>query len=296
MEIHNELLPETGSWPNQTYGELGTLAQEDGKAQCHICGRLFGHLGNHIVRGHKMSCAEYRAYFGLSRRYPLAGEHYLSTKTDNIKNYCQRGVATILALTPEERSKIRKTRSARLSTTIKNSAYQQQPDVKKRLVERLSSPEIREKSATTQRKTCRSLEFKEKMEQIRISMPEDKRKLMLEKRSASMKATNASPHSEESRKKRADGIRKYWADPKNREKHAEAMKLKWEDPLFKEKQLVAFTAREFTQSASPGARAKISEARRRYFEDPKNRQHFSDMAKQSGFGKKGKGSSSTDGA
>jgi predicted transcriptional regulator len=57
------------------FGAIGRITSIDGKAQCHICGRLFGHLGAHIKRRHGMEADAYRECFGLNRNTGLIGQN-----------------------------------------------------------------------------------------------------------------------------------------------------------------------------------------------------------------------------
>jgi len=58
------------------YGKVGVLnydAVED-KVECHICGRWYRRLGNHIQPTHKWTLEEYKEEFGLNRSQGLACE------------------------------------------------------------------------------------------------------------------------------------------------------------------------------------------------------------------------------
>lgn len=57
------------------YGAMGVLSTTADRdyVQCHICGYLFQNLGAH-VRLHKLSAAQYKKEFGLSRKAALIGE------------------------------------------------------------------------------------------------------------------------------------------------------------------------------------------------------------------------------
>lgn len=41
------------------------------KLQCLICYKSFDHLGNHVVKAHKITAREYKAQFELDFKYPL---------------------------------------------------------------------------------------------------------------------------------------------------------------------------------------------------------------------------------
>ena len=49
------------------FGELGTLQIENDRVQCHICGKWFIALGQHVYKKHNISCDEYRKIYGLNK-------------------------------------------------------------------------------------------------------------------------------------------------------------------------------------------------------------------------------------
>lgn len=55
------------------FGLMGVLADDGVRAQCHVCGKWFGHLGNHVARTHGMECDAYRRTFGLAATTGLIG-------------------------------------------------------------------------------------------------------------------------------------------------------------------------------------------------------------------------------
>ncbi len=66
-------------WPERRppYGEFGRLARgDDGRVQCHICGRFYQHLGAHSHHKHGVSADEYRTAFGLKQATKLIGDDY----------------------------------------------------------------------------------------------------------------------------------------------------------------------------------------------------------------------------
>src|ERR1700674_3720674 len=65
-------LPAMGEW-TPVYGDLGVLAIDEDKAQCHACGRWFVNLALHAGRGHDLTAQEYKALFGLNRTAGLIG-------------------------------------------------------------------------------------------------------------------------------------------------------------------------------------------------------------------------------
>ena len=51
----------------------GVFIDDGDRAQCHECGRFFGHLGAHVRRGHGMSADSYREVHGLKATQGLIG-------------------------------------------------------------------------------------------------------------------------------------------------------------------------------------------------------------------------------
>lgn len=64
-------LPALGDWDGPLYGALGTLATDGERVQCHICGRWYRFLANHVWRTHEVTADEYRALFGLAATHGL---------------------------------------------------------------------------------------------------------------------------------------------------------------------------------------------------------------------------------
>lgn len=58
------------------YGEIGVLADDGEKVQCHICGKWFFALSTHLSRRHKMGAEDYKALYGLNRGTSLISEAY----------------------------------------------------------------------------------------------------------------------------------------------------------------------------------------------------------------------------
>ena len=58
------------------YGQAGILAYDDveDKVQCHICGKWFRGLNNHVWKTHDLSADDYREEFGLNRGQGLICE------------------------------------------------------------------------------------------------------------------------------------------------------------------------------------------------------------------------------
>ena len=65
------------------FGKLRTVS--GGKIACHICGKAFHNLGNHIRNSHKITPMEYRVMYGLNSGCSLCSES-LSSKRRDIAN------------------------------------------------------------------------------------------------------------------------------------------------------------------------------------------------------------------
>jgi hypothetical protein len=69
----NSTPPALGEWDGPVYGELGVLATDGTRLECHACGRWYASLAGHALPAHGLSAAAYRAVFGLKAQTPLAG-------------------------------------------------------------------------------------------------------------------------------------------------------------------------------------------------------------------------------
>lgn len=159
------------------FGEYGKLNKENGKAQCHICGRWFLNLGLHVTRGiHGMTCSEYREIFGLSRRYPLAGELFSNRQRENhsdrISRYKSLGQSKILAQSIEDRKALRAI-PRRESTRIAN----REARVRENSVQRLQTPEINKK----RRMAMRRPEYRQKVIDAWFRQPPEVRESRIKK-------------------------------------------------------------------------------------------------------------------
>ena len=102
----NYQLPGLGDWDGPIYGELGVLNNDGDKAECHVCGGWFGHLGGHVARAHDLTADEYRAIFGLRAKTKLIGPS-LHDKRLQYLSHLERvrpKRSTLLDLTPEQRA------------------------------------------------------------------------------------------------------------------------------------------------------------------------------------------------
>lgn len=99
--------PGLGDWDGPIYGELGVLATDEERAQCHICGHWYIFLGRHVVFAHRISCDDYRTIFGLRKAHGLVGpgmrEVCRQQAQRNLNGHWKRAGEIIQALPPEQR-------------------------------------------------------------------------------------------------------------------------------------------------------------------------------------------------
>lgn len=103
-------LPKLGEWVS-VHGELGIFKDDiGGKAECHCCGNLYHHLGNHVWNSHNLTADEYRAVFGLCQSTGLISVELAEKRrenTDHLLKYRQKGIEKLKSFTPEQRKYFR---------------------------------------------------------------------------------------------------------------------------------------------------------------------------------------------
>lgn len=103
-------LPALGEW-TPVYGELGVLAVDDDKAQCHACAGWFRNLALHAGRGHDLTAQEYKALFGLNRTTGLVGpslrERLQANATRVLSPYWGQAAESLRSRTAEQRANMR---------------------------------------------------------------------------------------------------------------------------------------------------------------------------------------------
>jgi hypothetical protein len=65
--------PTPEDWDGPVHGELGVLATDGTRVQCHVCAAWFVQLGHHVVRTHGLPADAHKAYFGLRASTGLVG-------------------------------------------------------------------------------------------------------------------------------------------------------------------------------------------------------------------------------
>ena len=113
--------PQTEKWSGQLFGELGKLAfSDDGKPQCHLCGRYYRGVSNHVHKAHGVLADEYREIVGLNRITAMISEDVKARKREiglNLYHVRKDGIAD-----PKLREAVQKrlTREARSVNTRNN--------------------------------------------------------------------------------------------------------------------------------------------------------------------------------
>jgi len=120
--IPPEQLPALGAWEGPIYGELGVLATDGTRLECHACGRWFVNLAQHVLKTHGLLPAEYRAMFGLRATHGLFGPQYraqvAAVAVRNFRPYWSEAGARAKAQTPEQRAAYGRGRRWRLETKL----------------------------------------------------------------------------------------------------------------------------------------------------------------------------------
>lgn len=102
----DEGLPPLGEWDGPIHGELGVLAVEGDRVQCHACGDWYKSLGHHVVLAHRVSADEYRAIFGLRLSTGLIGPALQEQRRRQSVAQLRGHYGHLRTLTPEQRAAI----------------------------------------------------------------------------------------------------------------------------------------------------------------------------------------------
>lgn len=128
-------LPELGEI-RPYFGRLGVLTDDGDKAECHVCGGWFGHLGGHAKRAHDLLPEEYKAAFGLNRRTGLIGPSLAAIRrkgTDHLIPYRDLGVQALKTITKEQRAQ--NTRQHALNRSLEAQSHYQESAARHRRIE-----------------------------------------------------------------------------------------------------------------------------------------------------------------
>ena len=110
-------------------GEI--LYDDDGRPICHVCGRAFDKLGQHVYNRHDMTADEYKEKFGLDRRVGLTSDKTKKKLQEAVKdnysvvvekNLLNNGVKTRFEKNNKHRTKekVRLQTYTRLSERLKS--------------------------------------------------------------------------------------------------------------------------------------------------------------------------------
>jgi transposase len=115
-------LPALGEWDGPVYGELGVLATDGTRLECHACGRWYVSLAGHALLAHGLSAAAYRAVFGLKAQTALAGPRLRARRREladtRLAPYRARVTEVARAQTPEQRAARMRGRALRLEARL----------------------------------------------------------------------------------------------------------------------------------------------------------------------------------
>jgi hypothetical protein len=104
--------PELGEWDGPIHGELGVLAHDDDRVQCHCCAGWYKNLAGHAWLRHDLTADEYRAIFGLRHHTGLVGSGLSEVRRQNsaarLQAFYPLYAHNVTDLTTEERSARRK--------------------------------------------------------------------------------------------------------------------------------------------------------------------------------------------
>ena len=160
-------LPELGDWDGPIYGQLGVLACDGDRVECHACGRWYRLLASHVIQTHGLSPAEYRAIFGLKVTTGLAGPSVKAHGRDMALRYLvphYTDGTRFREMTAEERSANARGRRQRLESVLDPHNQAVRREVGRRLGQQLherylagewTMPEPHDREAALARATAR---------------------------------------------------------------------------------------------------------------------------------------------
>jgi endogenous inhibitor of DNA gyrase (YacG/DUF329 family) len=88
----------------RAHPDYGRLIKPGDRLACHLCGRAFHHLGNHVKRTHGLEADEYREMFGLMQKSTLMSMARKAKRhVEHLREHQRRAGAILRAISPEER-------------------------------------------------------------------------------------------------------------------------------------------------------------------------------------------------
>lgn len=79
-------VPEPYKRGDRVYGEMGMLQGDGERLVCHICGRAYAGLGQHVRMRHGMSADEYREEFGLMQKTGLISDSSADKRREQVSH------------------------------------------------------------------------------------------------------------------------------------------------------------------------------------------------------------------
>lgn len=109
----------------KVFGEIGILADDGERVQCHLCGKWYIHLGCHVVKTHHMEAQEYKARFGLANIVGLASSalksHLGEVNGERLTAYAHSRESLPFDTSPQAQAERNRTRAVRTSTKKKHA-------------------------------------------------------------------------------------------------------------------------------------------------------------------------------
>ena len=131
------LAPAPSAWDGPFYGDVGVLATDGARVECHLCARWFHLLGGHVRQAHGLSPAAYRALTGLNAQTALAGPVLRARRRElaeaTLAPYRARVAEVARAQTPEARAARMRGRTLRPEARLARAT---DPDHERRVSER----------------------------------------------------------------------------------------------------------------------------------------------------------------
>lgn len=101
-------LPPPKAWVGPLYGEVGVLATDGIRVECHLCAKWFRLLAGHVRQAHGLTPAAYRFLTGLNAQTALAGPALRARHRElaeaTLAPYRARIAEVARAQTPEDRA------------------------------------------------------------------------------------------------------------------------------------------------------------------------------------------------
>jgi len=241
----------------KVFGEIGVLADDGERVQCHVCGKWYRCLGSHIVKTHGMSCDDYKVQFGLCKRVGLASESLRAVireqhgerMTDIAR---ERGWPRVRAMTKQQRQDISTGAVRRESTRLALK--------RARSMESAGTKSARHTGIVASHRTP---EYRDKARQNVVNGVSP-----LLRPDIQAKA-RAATRTSEAKKKRSDALMGRIVTKETRQKQSDSKKKLLANPEAK-----AAFIKQMKESVTPETKAKQSAAKKNLFADPDEKAAF----------------------